>query len=104
MSQELVSVKKQITFEELCPRWSKLIHRLSKTSRTRFIVEHKVIDIMTCKRCVVGEAHGFKDDYWMDCSRCGNYSGRFASLLTKTPAERRTSIERFVNHFNKYHS
>ena len=104
MSQELVSVKKQITFEELCPRWAKIIHNLSKTTKTRFVVEHKVVDILVCKRCVVGEAHSFNDDYCIECNRCSNYSSVFAELLTKAPAERRTYIERFVNHFNKYHS
>jgi len=103
MSQELISVKKQISFEELCPRWSKVIHKLSRTAKTRFIKESKVIDIMSAKICVVGEAFGFDDTYWADCGRCRAYSGRFASLLHKTPSERRRHIERFVSHFNKFH-
>ena len=104
MSQELRTVKKQMSFEDICPRWSQVIHKISKTNKTIFKMEHKMIDIGVALTCVVGEAHGFNDAYWEDCGRCRNYSGKFASLLIKTPSHRRRSIERFVNHFNKFHN
>ena len=103
MSQELITVKKQMSFEDICPRWSNIIHKLSRTTKTRFRKESKVIDIMSAKICVVGEAFGFDDTYWANCGRCRNYSTRFSDLLKFSPSKRRASIERFVNHFNKNH-
>ncbi len=59
--QEQVQVEKILSFEEICPAFSKLIAEnggWDKTVDLRFQAEDgKVRDIGECKNCIVGEAH-----------------------------------------------
>lgn len=96
--------KHKLSFEEICPRWSKVLHRIIPgSSQFRFRQDHKNLDMLDCKRCLVGEAHGFSRGYWDNCKKCNRYSSDFSMILYKRPYERRISIDRFVNHFNKAH-
>ena len=101
----MVSPEKQkLSFEEICPRWSKVLHRtIQNTDKCRFRQDHKILDMLDCKKCLVGEAHGFSRSYWDDCMKCNKFSSDFSMILYATPFERRTSIDKFVNHFNKAH-
>ena len=95
--------KNKLSFDEICPRWSKIIHRVLKTEKSRFRQDHKNLNISDCRKCIVGEAYGFDASYWATCGKCRDYSCGFTSILTENPSVRRTSIDRFVNHFNKAH-
>ena len=55
---ELIQVKKQITFEQLCPKWFKSIQTGVLESGLDGGFSH----------CIVGEAYGFKGPY--NCSEC----------------------------------
>jgi hypothetical protein len=55
LSQQLEQVKKQITFEELCPKWSEAIRN------RRIAVGAGISTGYKC--CIVGEAHGFDYGY-----------------------------------------
>jgi len=56
MSQ-LIQLKKLKTFQELCPRW---YHQL----KANHPIQDEHLDIHSASRCIVGEAHGFRLDYW----------------------------------------
>ena len=100
----VASEQQKLSFEEICPRWSKVIHRTTeKTDKYRYKQDHKILDMKDCRKCLVGEAYGFKGNYWDDCARCHNYSSRFSNILWKCPSERQASIDRFVEHFNNVH-
>lgn len=109
MRQELVQVKKQLTFEELNPLWSKIIHTLPNTTQSKFRVGNTIIDICDAKRCIVGEGRKFTNGYFWEgnddyCRTCTTKSQRFAYLLQETPSVRMRLIGSYVNHMNLKHT
>jgi len=106
-----VQIQKFLTFEDICPRWSKVFHTQKKTQKTKYRVDRKNLDIEDCKKCVVGEAHGFPNDAdtgyknkdGSTCKKCYKYSVNIPRSLEESPYNRRIRVERFVNHFNQYH-
>ena len=94
------------TFEQLCPRWSHLIKKHENKIEgliTKF--RGKNLDIEDFATCVVGEAHGFKDDYqgwlaWTDeCEDCVAFAISFSEDETITSK----LITSFTRHFNEEH-
>lgn len=59
---ELIQEKKIVTFEELCPKWSKSIQT--------GIVKNGLGAAFS--NCIVGEANGFKGPY--NCSECNKHA------------------------------
>ncbi len=116
MSQEVVQVKKRrsstekkaLTFEQINPKWSHIIHGHPATGETTFTQNHFILDLTNPKFCVVGEAHGFKGNYFHYtnddfCQECFNHSLRFPYMLEQPPAERKGEVESFVYHWNTEH-
>lgn len=108
------TVTKNITFNELCPIWSKKIS-LGLDRVDRFMIERDT------KYCVVGEAWKFSGRYTgyylafliplVGCWTCIKYACKFAKIsknkntnegLTKTDFE--PLIEYFINHWNEKHT
>jgi hypothetical protein len=98
-SSEMVSM----SFEELCPQWSLALATGVSLNRS--------LDIKEGKRCIVGEAHGFRNSSYL-CSRCWEYSQSFVSCVYgnelsgyfTTNQELFESIKvDFMQHFNQKH-
>jgi hypothetical protein len=98
-SSEMVSM----SFEELCPQWSLALATGVSLNRS--------LDIKEGKRCIVGEAHGFRNSSYL-CSRCWEYSQGFVSCVYgnelsgyfTTNQELFESIkDDFMQHFNQKH-
>jgi hypothetical protein len=92
-----------MSFEELCPQWS---HALATG-----VSLNKSLDIKEGKKCIVGEAHGFRNSAYL-CSRCWEYSQSFVSSVYGnelsgyfiTDYELFESIkDDFMQHFNQKH-
>jgi hypothetical protein len=93
-----------LSFEEICPRWS---HALA----TGFS-NNSCLDMNDGKRCIVGEAHGFRDSAYI-CTKCWEYSQSFVAsvygnersgfIITNQELFERLK-ENFLQHFNQRHA
>jgi hypothetical protein len=97
------SPRATMSFEELCPQWSLALATGVSLNRS--------LDIKEGKRCIVGEAHGFRNSSYL-CSRCWEYSQSFVSSVYGnelggyfiTNQELFESIkDDFMQHFNQKH-
>jgi len=103
---ELIQVKKQVTFEELCPKWSEAIRKGHISDNLGYLFH----------QCIVGEAYSFKHNGYNGCQICEAYAyrlvcsgGRAAiSIIADTLLfidhelfEREKSW--FMRHWNKCH-
>lgn len=97
------SPRATISFEELCPRWSLALSTGVSLSPS--------LDIKEGKKCIVGEAHGFRNSAYL-CSKCWEYSQSFVSSVYGnelsgyfiTDHELFESIkDDFLQHFNQKH-
>jgi hypothetical protein len=97
------SLRATMSFEELCPQWSLALATGVSLNRS--------LDIKEGKRCIVGEAHGFRNSSYL-CSRCWEYSQSFVSSVYGnelsgyfiTNQELFESIkDDFMQHFNQKH-
>jgi len=107
------TMTKNITFNELCPIWSKKLS-LGLDRVDKFMIERD------SKYCVVGEAWKFSGRYTgyylafliplVGCWRCIQYARKFAKIsknknikedLTRSDYE--PLIEYFINHWNEKH-
>ena len=89
MNQKLIQVKKQLTFEEICPQWAQKLCDRDKS----FIGDFT--------HCIVGEAHGFSMDYSCIgsrsyCKECYDYSYDFGG-------DDLSQLDEFVVHWNECH-
>ena len=108
------TVIKNITFEELCPIWSKKLS-LGLDRVDKFMIDHD------SKYCIVGEAWKFSGRYtgyymaplipFVGCWTCIKYARKFAKIsknkninedLTRSHFE--PLIEYFINHWNEKHT
>ena len=101
---QVLSPTKILGFEEICPQWSiALSHGFSKNPG---------LDIEEGKKCIVGEAHGFRDSAYI-CSKCWEYSQSFVSsvygngqsgyIITDNELFEYIKNE-FLQHFNQRHA
>ena len=97
------SPRVSMSFEELCPQWSLAL--------ATGVSINQSLDIKEGKRCIVGEAHGFRNSSYL-CSRCWEYSEIFVSCIYGnehsgyfiTNQELFESIkDDFMQHFNQKH-
>lgn len=97
------SPRATISFEELCPQWSLALATGVSLSSS--------LDIKEGKKCIVGEAHGFRNSAYL-CSKCWEYSQSFVSSVYGnelsgyfiTDHELFESIkDDFLQHFNQKH-
>ena len=91
--------KGKLTFEELCPKFSRIIPRFKVTQQYVF----GDLDLSEPRCCVVGEAFGFDDSYWSNCQKCIDFSCKFRSILMIPPEKRQWLVNRFTAHFNRTH-
>lgn len=112
MGMSLKQETKGLTFEEICPQWSRRIAGYDGTNdeQTNEITR----DLMHQNSCFVGEANGFKKG-WFDCPDCrefGGYLGPNALCAEFTKAsiykifnwnDFNRKKEAFVKHWNKEH-
>ena len=97
------SPRATISFEELCPQWSLAL--------ATGVSQSPSLDIKEGKKCIVGEAHGFRNSAFL-CSKCWEYSQSFVSCVYGnelsgyliTDHELFESIkDDFLQHFNQKH-
>ena len=108
MSQ--IQARKIISFEELCPKWTKAVQKGAMTEGIGADIKH----------CIVGEAYGFKDT---ECRECQYHAEKLVNyqchtMLVPEPAieirfnDKKMTInhelfekrkERFMNHWNDKH-
>ena len=100
---ELTQVKKQLTFEEICPLWYSYLIGGPK-SRDLHIGKHQF--------CVVGEANGFDLDKVRECDDCRHNHAyylirininRSYGPLTPEEINNNPAVIEFVNHWNERH-
>jgi len=113
IEKQETKVKQKLTFEQINPIWSQIVHQNPTTDKIKFVINHKTYDIADTCKCVVGEFHGFSDDYDVftnfglntsGCGRCTKISTRFANLMEKSPSVRARWITPWVNHVNAKHA
>ena len=111
--------KKQLTFEEICPMWYKIL-----TGQANYTPKTSPIDIGDHKYCVVGESHTFKsgdDGRYEGCIACEDFSfswdddeqdfyhqftenwGMDLKIVTPEELDRNPVVQKFVKHFNEAH-
>jgi hypothetical protein len=115
---ELKQEKKQLTFEEICPIWYKIL-----TGQANYTPRTSPIDIGDHKYCVVGESHRFKseDARYNGCIACEDFSfdwseddqdfyhefteenGVDLKIVTPEELDRNPIVQKFVKHFNEVH-
>lgn len=93
-----------LSFEEICPQWS-LALQLGYTNNPD-------LDIQDGKKCIVGEAHGFRNRS-LRCSKCWEYSQSFTFCTYGNKMHKYIITDNrrfedlkfdFVSHFNEKHS
>lgn len=99
MAQQLITpqhTSKYKTFEEICPIWSKALKSEYLTFESAILFN---------KTCVVGEAHGFTDNYVSECIDCYRFSNAFPSYIYNPNRiiELNSLIDNFTKHYNKCH-
>jgi hypothetical protein len=101
--KKISSPRVSMSFEELCPQWSLAL--------ATGVSLNQSLDIKEGKRCIVGEAHGFRNSSYL-CSRCWEFSQSFVSCIYGnelsgyfiTNQELFESIkDDFMQHFNQKH-
>lgn len=93
-----------LSFEDICPGWS---HALATGFSNK-----SCLDMKNGKRCIVGEAHGFRDSAYT-CTKCWEYSQSFVAsvygnersgfIITNQELFERLK-ENFLQHFNQRHA
>jgi len=98
---------KELSIQEISPQWARIIPLTPKTEQQQFYKKDRVLDISDAKSCIVGEAYGFKDDYFNSgedfCRDCFAHSVEFGSLLMENPVNREIPVQNFVDHWNSTH-
>jgi len=108
---KLIQEKRVLTFEELCPDWTKIISLHGGFSETRDDIgcmkENNKRNLTNHKCCVVGEAHG-GGSYWpfcgepgIKCYACIRFSMDFFGYHDEEYYEMKKT--EFVQHFNEVH-
>jgi hypothetical protein len=97
-------------FKEICPIWYGII--FEDKSEYVTIIDSDGDENYPCMMdgqvCVVGEAHGWSNDYTAEydderyCKTCDIYSGRFVDYHTSDSYLKKT-VTGFVEHFEKTH-
>lgn len=94
-----------LKFEEICPRWDKLLDQIEQTTTAR--MDKDVLkDLHDWKQCVVGEAYNGKESYILDCPVCYAFSVKFnteGSDREKYDKQFRALKDEFAEHWNKVH-
>lgn len=110
MEQVLVTKKKILSFEDICPQWSKYLaetQQFNFNSSAAFIGDdQKLYDLVQPKCCIVGEAHR-EDDYSSElddayCKKCDKFSYDVFDVRGSRSFEK--FKEKFIAHFNQKHT
>ena len=106
---ELKQTRKIISFEELCPKWTKAVQKGAMTEGIGADFKH----------CIIGEAYGFKDT---ECEECQSHAAELVNYdigqtmhpsITIRFRDKQMTInhelfekrkERFINHWNDKHT
>jgi len=79
----------------IIPKWYKKLN--SGNMNREFLKAPNILDIEDYRFCVIGEAHGFTDDYRKSCDVCNDMSKRITQALAKTKISYRGGIRRLEN-------
>jgi hypothetical protein len=107
---ELQQEKKTLSFEEICPQWSRRIANYDElTNEEKTKIRN---DLALPERCFLGEANGFNIDcFWWhceDCSEFGDFIGHNAlcgefGMRPVNWNSFNSKKEAFVKHWNEVH-
>jgi hypothetical protein len=64
------------------------------------------LDLSNHSYCIVGEAHGFNDDYTRHCTKCDRFSSILYQTLSDDPGDNTrfsNKLNGFVTHFESEH-
>lgn len=121
--QELPKVKPtkvlKLTFKDVAPRWSTLIPKLHKEAkkygyatdeiRLKFQEEYGV-SLVNHKMCLVGESHGFNDNYnnglgdeYCEVCSCFASMPAISAVNDKTGISYKWFKQEFMKHYNEVH-
>lgn len=105
MEQILVTKKKILSFEDICPQWSEYLantKRFDFSNSVMFIgSDLKEYNLAQPKTCMVGESHGgYAEDKY--CGKCRGFSYDVFEIRGSRSFER--FKEKFVAHFNRKHA
>ena len=100
MTKKQPRTKSKLTLAQISPTWSKTIKKFGYI--LKFAGKH-AINEFAC--CIVGEAHGFKDNYLKpdgeDCMVCADFSLDFYNLYNWDDDGCAVTIKRFERHWNR---
>jgi hypothetical protein len=91
-------------FQEFAPKWYEAIEILKKDGWRKYwaFCNDNDLNLGYHRRCIVGEAHGFKDDYLFNCRDCVDHSLNFNLTIGKDSFKE--AIQVFEDHFCSEHS
>lgn len=99
--------KKKLMFAQIAPFWNEALKKkLEMDVGTGNIIAQigkEIHDLNNFSCCIVGEAHGFNDNYKYCCWHCAFFSREFHAKYGAK--EVFNELKRnFVNHWNEQHS
>ena len=109
MEQILVTKKKILSFEDICPQWSEYLANTKRFDFSNSVSfngsDQQIYNLAQPKNCIVGEAHG-EDNYSYKsedgyCDRCREFSYDVFEIRGSRSFERFKG--KFVAHFNRKH-
>ena len=97
------------TFEEIAPLWAAKLKDDFKNIKEKCRRGDQELDMTVYECCIVGEAHGFNEDYtstfsFHRCRMCKDFAKRFddiSDILNEEQYE--IAKEQFVKHWNEKH-
>lgn len=112
MEQILLTKKKILSFEDICPEWSDFLSTaksLNIANVQAFVFEgtdHKAYTLVDCGQCIVGEAHGRKENYSHTgndkyCDDCFHFAFSIFDVGNARGFEGWKN--KFMQHFNEMH-
>ena len=88
----------------IAPRWYSEMQTEENPFAFVMLPSKEVLDIGDFRMCIVGEAHGFDDEYRNNCSRCYGYSSRLGRHARKGNVDRFVyNVNKFVDHYMNVH-
>jgi len=82
MSQ-LIQESKYITVQEFLPKWTDFMESHERRAHYTIVQQEHGLDIMSCRRCLLGESYGFGEDVasnLVNCGQCHKFAVGYAKI------------------------
>jgi len=107
----IIQKHKQISFESLCPSWSRVLHTTTQQHEPEARFEGfngEELCMKEANLCIVGEACGFTSNYIVEgddgfCQNCHDLSLNLINIMNLDSYEKQININSFMEHWNELH-